>query len=353
MRLSRDLLFSKDTQKLELLHTPIRDLDVSLKDGVLGESIAVVNDDLRRLRFRYLEPNYYLSNGYGVVAGTTNVAVSFFDASELLRELEGEFLSRYTPEEVLMTIRHEVGHAFCYAYKLYRRPDFRKTFNVQGNYFNSYPMTDRYTVRANPWSRDFVNPSGDLYAQKHPDDDWAETFMLVITPDFNWRRKYRDWPGALAKLEYVDWIIKELRKAEPALVNNPEWLDDPVEWLEKTVAQFLRAQTGKYRRRASGYVDPDLKRLFRRAPLRTNSRGAYTPVTEFIRYNRPVLTNQVSQWAGVDWVVVQDLLDKCAVRARALKLVLKTDDWEKTVVSFTTFLTIRCNTFANYGKFFS
>ncbi len=353
MRLSRQLLFSRDTQKLELLNTPIRDLDVSLKDGLLGEAISLVNEDLRRLRIRRLDLSYYLSTGYGVVAGTTNVAVSFFDTSEILRELEAEFLSTYTPEEVVMTVRHEVGHAFCYAYKLYRRPDFRKTFNVRGNYFNSYPLTDRYTARANPWSRDYVNPSRDLYAQKHPDDDWAETFMLVIAPGFNWRRKYRGYPGALAKLEYVEWIIKHLRGEEPPLENNPQWLDEPVEALEKTIAQFLRARTGKYRRRATGYVDPDLKKLFRRAPARPRNRRAYTPVVEFIRYHRLNLVNQVAPWTGVDPIVVQDLLDKCASRARALKLVLKNEDWEKLSAAFTAYLALRCHAFANSGQFYA
>ncbi len=42
-------------------------------------------------------------------------------------------------------------------YKLYRRDDFREIFNVKGNYFLTYPVTERYIERANPWSRDFVN----------------------------------------------------------------------------------------------------------------------------------------------------------------------------------------------------
>ena len=187
-RLSQELLFSKDTLKLELLRTPIKDLKVALSDGVLGEAVQTATEDIRRMGIRHLQPHWYLSTGYGVVASTVNVAVSFFDTSDLLRELEGEFLSLYTPEEVLMTVRHELGHAFCYAYKLYRRDDFRATFDVRGHYFNTYPLNNRYTTRANPWSRNFVNPSGDYYAQKHPDDDWAETFMLVVSPDSDCRR---------------------------------------------------------------------------------------------------------------------------------------------------------------------
>ena len=353
MRLSRSLLFSRDTLKLEYLNTPIRDLHVRLSDGMLGEAIGVVDADLRRMRIRHLDLNYYLSTGYGVVAGTTNVAVSFFDTGEILRELEGEIFGNYKWEELVDTVRHEIGHAFCYAYKLYRRDDFRKTFNVQGNYFNTYPLNDRYTARANPWSRDFVNPSKDLYAQKHPDDDWAETFMLILKPHSNWRRAYRDRPGAMAKLEFADWIVRHLRKEEPPLVNNPEWLDEPMESLDKTIAQLLRSKTPKYRKKATGYIDPDLKHIFRRAPERAPAKKkTYTPVPDFIRAHRPALTNRVSEWTGVEPVVVTDLLDKCAIRARAMKLVLKTDEWEKALVSLSSYLTLRASTFANTGKFF-
>ena len=41
------------------------------------------------------------------------------------------------------------------------------------------------------------------YAQKHPDEDWAETFAVWLEGG-PWRRRYRDWQVALAKLEYVD-----------------------------------------------------------------------------------------------------------------------------------------------------
>src|SRR5438034_899724 len=46
------------------------------------------------------------------------------------------------------------------------------------------------------------------YAQKHPAEDWAETFAVWLDPDTHWRRRYREWQVAFAKLEYVDRIVE-------------------------------------------------------------------------------------------------------------------------------------------------
>ena len=50
------------------------------------------------------------------------------------------------------------------------------------------------------------------YAQKHPDEDFAETFAVWLTPDSNWRERYAG-TRALAKLEYVDRVMREIGSA--------------------------------------------------------------------------------------------------------------------------------------------
>ena len=104
-------------------------------------------------------------------------------------------------------LRHEAGHAFNYAYRLYDRPDWRKMF---GPY--SRPYRDRY--RADPFSRDFVRHILGWYAQKHPDEDFAETFAVWLTPHLDWRQLYEGW-GATPKLEYVDKVMKEIAHQIP------------------------------------------------------------------------------------------------------------------------------------------
>jgi hypothetical protein len=356
MRRTRQLLYSPETLKLEVLTTPINELGLTIENSYFASAIATAHEDMRRARIRKLAPAYYLSTGYGTIAGTANISLGFFDSNDLLRELQKEFRRwLYTYEDVVDTVRHEIGHAFTYSYKLYRRRDFRSVFNVRGNFFMTYPVTERYKMRANPWSRDFVNPSGDHYAQKHPDDDFAETFMVVITPRSGWKRHYRKYPGAMRKLEYVEFIIKELGRTEPLVENNPAIVEEPLESLDMTVAHFLKARTTKYRHRATGFVDPDLHHLFRARPRRRNGSRIeknYVEAAAFIRDNRLRIANRVSLWLGVDTRVARDLIDKCSERAQALDLWISKTDREKKLIEFTSYISMRCGMYAVYDCYF-
>lgn len=351
MRRSRELLFNAATQKLELLLTPLNRLGLTLeRSPYLAEAVRVTREDMKRVGLTKLQPYFYLSTGYGTVAGTTSIALGFYDYDDLLRELNYETRNfQYTPEEVTNTVRHELGHAFSYAYKLYRRQDFRKVFNVKGNYFLTYPETDRYIYRANPYSRDFVNPSGDHYAQKHPDDDFAETFMVWLLPNYNWRREYRNYPGALRKLEFVDRLVKELRHEDPAIDQTPNDYES-LESYKITLAKFFRLpSTRPYRKQATGYLDPDLKDLFwRPAPYRGKRRREldYVHADNFIRRHKREIVKQASRWVGIDETVVKDLLDKCSARTHALDLWVKKPEREKKLVEFTSYISYRCALYA-------
>ena len=50
--------------------------------------------------------------------------------------------------------------------------------------------------------RKFVRHMAGWYAQKHPDEDFAETFAVWLTPRSNWRKRYRGW-AALEKLRKI------------------------------------------------------------------------------------------------------------------------------------------------------
>ncbi|MBN1439600.1 MAG: hypothetical protein JW929_09340 [Anaerolineales bacterium] len=354
MRHSRRLLFGPKTTKLELLLTPLSHLPISISDGPVGDAILLLREDLKRLKLERIQPNFYLSTGYGTVEGTTNIAVGFYDAHALIRELHKEYRRwSYSPEEILATLRHEVGHAFCYAYKLYRRKDFRETFHVRGHFFHTYPVTDRYVERANPWSRDYVNPSGDHYAQKHPDDDFAETFCEWFSSRRSWRKKYRRFPGALRKLQYVDELVHSLRRKEPETVNDPAMLDEPISENTMTLAEFLKAKNiRRYRRGATGYVDGDLRRLFHRMPSRTDLQSSYLPADGYLKENRPFLMKRVLAPAKFDPLVLKDLLDKCHHRAKELRLALRKRERETKLIELAAYLAHRCTLYQATGSYF-
>jgi len=357
-RKTRELLYSHDTLKLETLTTPINKLGLKIKGTLIDQAIRCVREDMARVGITQLNPNFYISNVYGCVAGTTNIAVGFYDCTELLRELNQEFRGwRYDPADILQIIRHEVGHAFCYAYKLYRTPEFRSLFKVKGHFFYSY--FQHAGRRPNPWSADFVNPAGDFYAQLHPDEDFAETFSVWLTPEIKWREQFATKPRALKKLEYVERVVAEFGRKDTLLNNgSANTLDVPLEELSMTVAQFMGVKTSQvnaYRRRATGYVDGDLRELFqgppRILPLR-RFRREYHRASRFLRGYKRLLVNRVSYWVDVDDVVVADLVDKLAARARATSRYVKVADVEKKLIEVTAYLTVLCRNYRDTEQYF-
>ena len=94
------------------------------------------------------------------------------------------------------------------AYRLRRRHRRQQLFGL-----SSKPYPEYYTPR--PYSRSYVQHLEPWYAQSHPDEDFAETFAVWLTPDSPWRTRYQDWP-ALKKLEYVDALMREIGSADPA-----------------------------------------------------------------------------------------------------------------------------------------
>ena len=66
-----------------------------------------------------------------------------------------------------------------------------------------------------PFSRSYVVHLDDWYAQSHPDEDFAETFAVWLTPGLDWRKRYAGWK-ALQKLEYVDELMRSLAGKPPS-----------------------------------------------------------------------------------------------------------------------------------------
>jgi hypothetical protein len=349
MRRTRELLYQTDTLKLELLNTPINQLDLCLNDGIFAQAIPVVKEELRRAGVSKLEPIFYISTGYGCIAGQPLIALGFYDFHPLLKELNEEFRGwRYSDADVFDLLRHECGHAFCYSYKLYRRRDFRDLFKVRGNFFNTYPTKDGY--KYNPWSRSYVNPNGDHYAQKHPDEDFAETFTVWLTPRSNWKRVYKRYPLALKKLRYAARLAKEIGRTSPLVVTDINWQLDRYEDVKQTVAQFMKAKPNRYYFKTTGYIDPDLRDLFRAQPRESNRhilRTNFLRADQFIKEQKQSLVSRVSYWTGTDDSTVFDLLEKMMTRAKALNLWIERAKYDKKLVELTSCVTAMC---ANYKK---
>ncbi len=225
----------------ELLGRRICDLGLRIEGSPLEPFIRQLERELSAKGVDYV-PAFYLTDAWGCPDQVPSVGIPFYLAHPLLGRIEKERTGTLEDSPTVMQfLRHEMGHALNYAFRLWEDPSWRETF---GPFFQPY----REVFHPNPWSRRFVRhiwscPNGYTYAQKHPDDDFAETFAVWLTPRSGWRRKYRDWP-ALQKLRYVERLMPKLCARKPQCRGGK--LVAPVSELTMPLAEY-------YRRRLNGY----------------------------------------------------------------------------------------------------
>ncbi len=214
--------------------TPIRELDLTIAGSPLEPILEEFRRELESAGIRRVRPRFYLSTEWGVPEGTVAIAVPFYLARPDLTALPAEragYIEGSGHRDVLRYLRHEMGHVVNYAYELFARPEWVEAFGPM-----SAPYREDY--RPEPFSRRFVRHLPGWYAQKHPDEDWAETFAVWLTPGLDWKAEYADWPVALAKLRLCDRLLAEVADSEPSVTS--EELDEDVSDLVHSLEDHYR-----------------------------------------------------------------------------------------------------------------
>jgi hypothetical protein len=286
----------------KLLSTRICDLSLR-PEGTLAECVEQVIGELRAKGITFV-PAYYLGeDDFWTADRAVSVNIPWYLANPTLWRLVNDHLFEYSREEVLMYLRHEAGHAINYAFELWRRRDWTQTF---GDFRRQY----RDVYNPNPWSRDYVrylHRAGMYhYAQKHPDEDWAETFAVWLDPDGHWRRRYRDWQVALAKLEYVDRIIELEGACRGSPSNVRLGTRVPYTDMRDTVAEYF--DIGDVVDKDLIEYRKDLQDIFVRRPPRArramvNSRSrthtaSAQSAARFIQQHQEIIVSRLSRWIG-------------------------------------------------------
>jgi hypothetical protein len=320
-----------------LLDLPMSDLHVGFKGGFLEEPIAELTQELERcgLLFR---PHFWLSNEWFTPDGVPGIAVPFYLAHPRLAKLEQAQMLEVeggTTEWCLRILRHEAGHAIENAYKIRRRKTRRHIF---GKSSQRYPMY--YSPR--PYSRSFVRHLDLWYAQSHPDEDFAETFAVWLTPDSLWEERYRGWP-VLKKLKYVDGLMKELRGVSPSVTTQEEV--DPLPHLKKTLREHYDRKRRHYGIERPWQYDPDLKRLFSNLPSHVNKLSAATFLNRFRREVR----RKVAGWTGEYQYTIDQVLEDMIQRCRELNLRVPVSE-DQAKLDFTILLTVHTMNFLRSGR---
>ena len=315
--------------------TPIRDLGLGLDEGsALGPILTEFREELRRLGIVRVVPRFYLSTEWGVPDGTIAIAIPFYLARPDLVALQAEqagFVEGTGRADILRYLRHEMGHVVNYAYRLHETGEWAELF---GRMDEPYP--EEY--RPEPFSRRFVRHLPGWYAQKHPDEDWAETFAVWMTSGRDWRAEYAEWPAALEKLRYCDRTLAALADRDPIV--SADDLDEDVGEIGYSVEQY-------YRDLAAGPHDPfpDLDGALRSIfedlghPEHIPADSPRRPASELLTRIERELTADVFRWTGSFPERTRPLLRHLARRADDLDQVYPVDREIPAVVAITTLVT--------------
>jgi hypothetical protein len=309
---------------LSLLDTRICDLGLKIEGSQVERFVQQLYRELEEKGIGKFRPGVYLTDEWGCPSGEPIIGIPFYLARADVAQIERDNNDLESDREVMMYLRHEAGHAFNYAYRLHRTPEWKQLF---GPYRRPY----RENYRPVLFSKDYVRYLPGWYAQKHPDEDFAETFAVWMTPRSNWRKKYRGW-GAMAKLQYMERIARELGNAD--LQRKRGTPDVTVDEMEMTVGDFYR-HTSEQIPLLEVTQDGDLATMFKASK---KSKSA-VPAAMFLQKNRKALTDQISSWTAMPRPQVRRLMESIEKRSAELGLLVDTKREAEHVSEISVFAT--------------
>lgn len=337
---------SQRFRESNLYGAPIKDLGLTIDGTRLTPVIDEFRAELAARGITRVVPRFHLSAEWGVPFGTVVIGIPFYLARPELTTLHGEevgHIEGFNHADILRYLRHEMGHVINYAYKLYDMEAWVKLFG-------SITQPYREDYRPQPFSRRFVRHLPGWYAQKHPDEDWSETFAVWMTPGLDWRADYAQLPTALAKLEFCARTMEEARSRDP-LVTSAE-LDEDVSGIFYSLAQYYENYPSDAEPGAAG-LDGDLRAIF--GDLNEPEEGSpheTRPAAELIRRHERQLMAAVFRWTGHFPEKTRSLVRDLAKRAEVLKQVYPVAAEDEAVVAVTTLVTSLAMNFVHRGAYF-
>jgi hypothetical protein len=321
----------------DLLSRPIRELGLKLEASPVERFVEQLYRELEAKGLTKFRPACYLTDEWGCPSGEPIIGIPFYLANAALAQLEEETHDLEDAREIMMYLRHEAGHAFTYAYKLHNSAEWKKIFGPFRR-----PYHDIY--RPAPFSRDYVRHLPGWYAQKHPDEDFAETFAVWLTPRSNWRKRYRGW-GAMEKLLYLNRLARKLGKSDPPRRRGQA--DITVDDMDTTVAEFYHQNRREEVAVTELTPDTDLRDIF---PVSKRKKTAL-PAHEFLHQHRKAVIDKVAQWTGAQRPLVKTLMDTIEKRAGELDLRADKTRGAEHLAEVTAYATALVMTYVTKGKF--
>src|SRR6266498_852320 len=314
----------RPAEPVSLPNTRICDLGLTLEASDVEKFVQQLHRELEEKKIKKFKPQCYLTDEWGCPSGEPVIGIPFYLARKDLAQIEAEHNDLEDSREIMKYLRHEAGHAFNYAYRLHRTPEWKQLF---GPYRRPY----RENYRPVLFSKDYVRYLPGWYAQKHPDEDFAETFAVWMTPRSGWRRKYCGW-GAMAKLQYMDRIARQLGTADPMRKRGDP--DITVSEMEITIAEFYRHSTEQIPLLEVN-LDADLAAMFDVSRKKKSSE----PADKFLERHRKTLVDQLASWTAMQRPLLRRLVDSMQRRSAEMALLVDRKREAEHLSELTVFVT--------------
>src|SRR5438552_5142019 len=319
----------------QLLERRISTLGLQLEGTALEPLIRQLYDELSAKGLVF-HPPCHIGDEWFVPVGVPAIFIPFFLAHDRLRALERTMMLEVeggTPEWFMKLMRHEAGHAYNYAYQIPRKKGWRQVFGRTSR----EETPDSYRPR--PFSRSYVVNLDDWYAQSHPDEDFAETCAVCLTPGLDGRTRYAGWK-ALQKLEYVGELMRSLAAQLP--VHVPGYRLAEYNCLNIKLKTYYVRKRKLYADTYPDFYDTDLRQLFA-APTGLQA-------SSYLRLRRRRLLNAVCLWHNEKKYRVNELLTRLIERCDHLGLYVHNDDPQQDF-RVSAFITTLVMNYLFTGKF--
>jgi Putative zinc-binding metallo-peptidase len=322
----------------EILSKPIQQLGLKLEGSPLERFVQQLYKELDAKGLKKFRPRCYLTDEWGCPNMEPVIGIPFYLADPKLQRLELEMNDLEDSRQIMMYLRHEAGHAFNYAYELYKTQEWRELFGPFRR-----PYRDAY--KPVPFSRQYVRHMEGWYAQKHPDEDFAETFAVWLTPRSNWRKRYEGW-GALRKLKYMERVARKVRELEPLRAQGDT--DITVDEMEVTVGEFYEKALDQELTPGDLPLEADLVDIFNVSKRR---RKNVRPAADLLRENRKLLVDKVNYWTGAQRPLVRKLIEAIEQKTEELGLKADTKHERGYLTEITVYATTLAMNYITRGKF--
>lgn len=321
-----------------LLELKISALGLTLAGSGLEPHVQQLGAELEAKGFVF-RPECYLGDEWFSPEDVPAISLPFWLAHPRLKALELQMMMEVEGGDPLWCqrlLRHECGHAIEHAYRLHRRAKRQALFGKRSADY------DPDTYRPQPYSKSFVRHLPNWYAQAHPDEDFAETFAVWLDPESDWRRQYRGWK-ALAKLEYVDELMREIAGTPQKVTDGPR--EDEVSTLHVTLGRHYQRRRKLYETDLPDFYDADLRRIFTHGEPAGRATAA-----AFLRRQKKRMVDASARWTGAKKVTIEVLMKRLIERAEKLALPM-TKDEARTGLEFSSWLAVVVTNWRFTGKF--